>query len=109
VIKQDIADLNNDISNLQTFVKQRRSNARGKGKKEIDEHSDNVVVLLQSKLANTSMGFKDVLEIRTQVCLLKMALMKNMKASRDRSEQFISGAVQSATPPPSIPCYFYTN
>ena len=26
-----------------------------------------------------------------------------MKASRDRSEQFISGAVQSATPPPGIP------
>jgi len=25
-----------------------------------------------------------------------------MKASKDRSEQFISGAVQSATPPPSI-------
>jgi hypothetical protein len=25
-----------------------------------------------------------------------------MKASRDRSEQFISGAVQSATPPPGI-------
>ena|SRR5579871_3884988 len=68
VIKQDIADLNNDISNLQAFVKQRRNmNSRGKGRKEVDEHSDNVVVLLQSKLANTSMGFKDVLEIRTQV------------------------------------------
>lgn len=34
--------------------------------------------MLQSKLADTSMGFKDVLEIRTQ----------NMKATRDRTEQF---------------------
>jgi syntaxin 5 len=68
VIKHDIAELNNDIGSLQTFVKQRRSNGRQKGKKEVDEHSENVVVLLQSKLANTSMGFKDVLEIRTQVC-----------------------------------------
>jgi syntaxin 5 len=86
VIKHDISELNNDISNLQAFVKRHK---RGRGKKE-DEHNDNVVVLLQSKLANTSMGFKDVLEIRTQ----------NMKASKDRSEQFIAGAVQSATPPP---------
>jgi syntaxin 5 len=68
VIKQDIAELNNDIGNLQTFVKQRRSNTqRGKRKKESDEHSENVVVLLQSRLASASMGFKDLLEIRTQV------------------------------------------
>ena len=101
VIKQDIADLNNDISKLQAYVKQRR-NTRGKGKREVDEHSDNVVVLLQSKLANTSMGFKDVLEIRTRVLTAIDELTKNMKASKDRSEQFISGAVQSATPPPSM-------
>ena len=71
VIKHDIAELNNDISNLQTFVKQRRSNnaraTKGKRGSELNEHNDNVVVLLQSKLANTSMGFKEVLEIRTQV------------------------------------------
>ena len=66
VIKHDISELNNDIGNLQQFVKLQKS-SRGKGNKEVDEHSDNVVVLLQSKLANTSMGFKDVLEIRTQV------------------------------------------
>jgi len=76
VIKHDIAELNNDIGNLQTFVKQRRNNSRvAKGKKgsEAHEHSDNVVVLLQSKLANTSMGFKEVLEIRTQVLILVCA------------------------------------
>ena len=37
--------------------------------KQVDEHNHNVVMLLQSKLANTSMTFKDVLEIRTQVRL----------------------------------------
>jgi syntaxin 5 len=67
VIKHDIAELNNDIGNLQTFVKQRRNTRPSKGIKQADEHSENVVVLLQSKLASTSMGFKDVLEIRTQV------------------------------------------
>ena len=73
VIKHDIAELNNDIGNLQAFVKQRR-NAGGartgpaKRRSEMNEHNDNVVVLLQSKLANTSMGFKEVLEIRTQAC-----------------------------------------
>jgi syntaxin 5 len=67
IIKHDIAELNHDIGNLQAFVKQRRNNSRGKQRKEVDEHSDNVVVLLQSKLATASMEFKDVLEIRTQV------------------------------------------
>ena len=70
VIKHDISELNNDIGNLQAFVKARKGNSRaGPGKRgsEANEHSDNVVVLLQSKLANTSMGFKEVLEIRTQV------------------------------------------
>jgi syntaxin 5 len=70
VIKHDIAELNSDIGALQAFVKQKRGNARvAKGNRgsELNEHSDNVVVLLQSKLANTSMGFKEVLEIRTQV------------------------------------------
>lgn len=36
--------------------------------KQATEHTSNVVVALQSKLADTSMSFKDVLEIRTEVC-----------------------------------------
>lgn len=35
--------------------------------KQATEHTSNVVVALQSKLADTSMSFKDVLEIRTEV------------------------------------------
>jgi hypothetical protein len=33
----------------------------------VDEHNSNVVMLLQSRLAEMGMGFKDVLELRTQV------------------------------------------
>jgi syntaxin 5 len=77
VIKHDIAELNSDIAALQAFVKQKRGNtrvAKGNRGSELNEHSDNVVVLLQSKLANTSMGFKEVLEIRTQVQPLSFGL-----------------------------------
>jgi hypothetical protein len=70
IIKQDIASINKQIAALQSYVKQR--NVQGSSKsaegKQIDEHNHNVVMLLQSKLANTSMSFKDVLEVRTQVC-----------------------------------------
>ncbi|CAH7676259.1 syntaxin 5 [Phakopsora pachyrhizi] len=92
IIKQDIAQLNQQIAQLQSFVKQ-NLNSRG-SKQPIDEHNNNVVMMLQSKLADTSMGFKDVLEIRTQ----------NMKATRDRTEQFqynnpsLVGAPQSDSP-----------
>ena len=64
IIKQDIANINKQIAALQSYVKQHNSHGRAK---QVDEHNNNVVMLLQSKLANTSMTFKDVLEIRTQV------------------------------------------
>jgi hypothetical protein len=69
IIKQDIAQLNQQIAQLQKFVKQNLSSNRGQ-KQPVDEHNNNVVMMLQSKLADTSMGFKDVLEIRTQVSFL---------------------------------------
>ena len=62
MIKQDIAKLNKQIAILQQYVRDHKKN-----NKQADEHSSNVVVMLQSKLASTSMSFKDVLEIRTQV------------------------------------------
>jgi syntaxin 5 len=62
IIKQDIAKLNKQIAMLQNYTKtQKQSN------KQVTEHTSNVVVALQSKLADTSMSFKDVLEIRTEV------------------------------------------
>ncbi|KAH8552091.1 t-SNARE [Umbelopsis sp. PMI_123] len=74
IIKQDIANLNKQIAMLQTYTKDHKL-----GSKQATEHSSNVVVSLQSKLANTSMSFKDVLEIRTE----------NMKSSKDRRDQFL--------------------
>ena len=69
VIKQDIANINKQIATLQAYVKQRKTQGGAKSAegKQVDEHNHNVVMLLQNKLADTSMTFKDVLEIRTQV------------------------------------------
>jgi hypothetical protein len=76
IIKQDIANLNRQIANLQAYVKQRNGQSiKSAEGKQIDEHNSNVVMLLQSKLASTSMSFKDVLEIRTQVRLLVPATL----------------------------------
>ncbi|RIB04907.1 t-SNARE [Gigaspora rosea] len=84
IIKQDIAKINKQIALLQQYVRDHKKN-----NKQADEHSSNVVVMLQSKLASTSMGFKDVLEIRTQ----------NMKESKDRREQFMFSSNQRADIP----------
>ncbi|KAF8349704.1 t-SNARE [Amanita rubescens] len=91
IIKQDIAHINKQIAALQSYVKQRNSGTKSVESKQVDEHNHNVVMLLQSKLANTSMTFKDVLEIRTQ----------NMKESKDRTEQFMYTTASAANQPPS--------
>lgn len=62
IIKQDIAKLNKQIAMLQEYTKHQKQVS-----KQATEHTSNVVVALQSKLADTSMTFKDVLEIRTEV------------------------------------------
>ncbi|KAJ7631218.1 t-SNARE [Roridomyces roridus] len=80
IIKQDIANFNKQIASLQSYVKQRSAQgSKSPEAKQLEEHNNNVVMLLQSMLANTSMTFKDVLELRTQ----------NMKESRNRTEQFM--------------------
>ncbi|BGP18679.1 hypothetical protein JCM10213_006901 [Rhodosporidiobolus nylandii] len=92
IIKQDIAALNQQIAQLQAFTLQQNPAQGGQGGKQVSEHNKNVVTMLQSKLADTTIGFKDVLEIRTQ----------NMKASRDRTEQFaFSGPSNPRNAPPS--------
>lgn len=50
--------------------------------KQVEEHQHNVVMLLQSKLADISLAFKDVLEIRTQV--------RRFKPTRQRAYQACS-------------------
>jgi len=93
IIKQDIAGINKQIASLQAYVKQRNTqgSARSPEGKQVDEHNNNVVMLLQSKLASTSMTFKDVLEVRTQ----------NMKESKDRTEQFMHSTAAAANQAPS--------
>lgn len=74
IIRQDIASLNTQIASLQSYVRSQKpaqasSSNAGAGKGQVEEHNNNVVMMLQSKLAEMGMGFKDVLELRTQVSL----------------------------------------
>lgn len=74
IIKEDINSLNKQIAQLQEIAKvQRGQNGRQK-----QSHSNSVVVALQSKLANMSNDFKQVLEVRTE----------NLKHQKNRREQF---------------------
>lgn len=83
VIKQDLSSLNQQIGALQTTTKQQHPRADQEG-----EHNKNVVYLLQGKLTDVSVNFKDVLEART----------KNIQASRSRTENFISSVSQHTQP-----------
>ncbi|KAF9586669.1 cis-Golgi t-SNARE syntaxin [Lunasporangiospora selenospora] len=89
----DIAKINKQIAQLQTQVRdQNTSGGRQQAglaplSKQAIEHNSNVVVLLQSRLAAQTSTFKDVLEVRTE----------NMKATKDRREQFMFSAQQQAS------------
>lgn len=91
IIKHDLAAINRQLAELQAQSKSSgKSGAAKKGKDRLEEHRGNVVTLLQSNLASATTAFQDVLEVRTQ----------NMKASRDRSEQFAyAGSSGNAVPP----------
>ena len=84
VIKQDLSSLNQQIGSLQVLTKQQHPKADQEG-----EHNKNVVYLLQGKLTDVSVNFKDVLEERT----------KNIQASRSRTENFISTVSQHTAAP----------
>jgi len=92
IIKQDIANINRQIASLQEYLKQRHvTSSKNPSSKQVEEHNSNVVMMLQSKLASTSMSFKDVLEVRTQ----------NMKESKDRTDQFMYSTAAAATQTPA--------
>jgi syntaxin 5 len=89
VIKQDLAGLNQQIGNLQTI--QRGGAPGGPSKAAVGqegEHNKNVVMLLQGKLADVGVNFKEVLEVRT----------KNIQASRSRQDNFVSSVSQQSGP-----------
>ena len=81
VIKQDLAGLNMQIGQLQQLTRSGTQAGGGKGGGgQESEHNKNVVVLLQGKLADVGVNFKEVLEVRT----------KNIQASRSRQDNFVS-------------------
>eukprot|EP00057_Strongylocentrotus_purpuratus_P031360 XP_784377.3 PREDICTED: syntaxin-5 [Strongylocentrotus purpuratus] len=87
IIKQDINSLNKQISQLQQHVKGSSQNGR-----HMKSHSNTVVLSLQSRLANMSNSFKNVLEVRTQ----------NLKEQKSRREQFSSSQTPSSARSSSV-------
>ncbi|MCJ1427945.1 cis-Golgi t-SNARE syntaxin [Sticta canariensis] len=89
VIKQDLSSLNSQISSLQSLSKSQQAQiTRNAGGEQEGEHNKNVVVLLQGKLADVGVNFKEVLEVRT----------KNIQASRSRTENFVSSVSSHSQP-----------
>ncbi|KAI8095404.1 t-SNARE [Thamnidium elegans] len=60
-IKEDITKLNNQLKILQSVSKSKSSS------KQAADHTNSVIVSLQAKLADTSLGFKDVLESEVDI------------------------------------------
>ncbi|TFK30844.1 integral membrane protein sed5 [Coprinopsis marcescibilis] len=93
IVKQDISNIKRQITDLVSNVKQ-KENAAGPSSiegKQVDEHQRNIISSLQGKLADISLSFKEVLELRTQ----------NMKESKTRTEQFMYTATTAANHQPT--------
>jgi len=92
VVKQDINRINQRIDYLQMTSRNKNKNNNRKNEEDNAqalEHSKNVIVSLQSKLANTSNDFKNVLEIRTQ----------NMREQKSRRDQYGVSNLSTFTSP----------
>lgn len=85
IIKGDLNSLNQQIGRLQDISKSQRKTSG----KHLLSHSSNMVMALQTKLANMSSNFQQVLEVRTE----------NLKQQKSRREQFSQAQVQAAMPP----------
>ena len=98
VIKQDIAKVNKQISQLGEYLSRTQAAASGSsmdpsvsaavGNAQSSEHSKQVLSYLQTRLAHTSNDFKEILEIRTA----------NMKEQKTRRDQYASGESSSLAP-----------
>lgn len=77
VIKQDIFKIEQNLQNLQKYVK---GDSNIKIDSQINQYSKNVLNLLNSKMKNVSGEFKNVLEIR----------QKNEILNKNRTENFLS-------------------
>lgn len=89
IIKMDLNSLNKQIAKLQDLGRQQRESFGSSKKNHIASHSSSVVVNLQSKLANMSNTFKNVLEVRSE----------KMREEQNRREQFTQGHVSTMLPP----------
>ncbi|KAL1644149.1 Integral membrane protein SED5 [Diplodia intermedia] len=83
VIKQDLAQLNTSIKQLQQLSAAQHPQNQ---KDQEGEHNKNVLLLLQGRVADVGLSFKEVLEVRT----------KNIQASKSRTENFVSTVSQNA-------------
>lgn len=72
IIKEDLNSLNQQIAKLQEVAKLQKATQSNVGRKHLLSHESSVVLSLQSKLANISNEFKQVLEIRTKVSFYKI-------------------------------------
>ncbi|ETI27598.1 hypothetical protein G647_00047 [Cladophialophora carrionii CBS 160.54] len=89
VIKQDLAGLNSQISALQQLTQSQHPTAsQPRSADQEGQHNKNVVMMLQSKVTDVAVNFKDVLEVRT----------KNIQASRSRTENFVSSVSARSQP-----------
>jgi len=87
IIKGDLNSLNQQIGRLQEISKSQRKTS---GKHlHLLSHSSNMVMALQTRLANMSSNFQQVLEVRTE----------NLKQQKTRREQFSQAPVTTALPP----------
>jgi len=90
MVKQDITRINQRINYLQMNSRNKNNNRKNdEDNAQALEHSKNVIVSLQSKLANTSNDFKNVLEIRTQ----------NMREQKSRRDQYGVSNLSTFTTP----------
>jgi len=83
IIKQNIQNLNKDITTLREYSKNGSNNTSNSSlssssSKQNTTHSDTVVTYLNSKLASTTKDFKDILQIRTE----------NLKSQHERRQRF---------------------
>ncbi|XP_076632873.1 syntaxin 5 [Colletes latitarsis] len=89
IIKTDLKSLNYQIGKLQELGKKQRDGYGASQSHHIASHSSSIVMALQSKLANMSTHFKNVLEVRSE----------NMREEQSRRQQFTQGSVSTMLPP----------
>ncbi|XP_029669201.1 syntaxin-5 [Formica exsecta] len=89
IIKTDLKSLNLQIGKLQELGKSQRESFGSSQSHHIASHSSSIVMTLQSKLADMSNNFKNVLEIRSE----------NMREEQHRRQQFSQGSVSTMLPP----------